>query len=320
MGKFIVKRLLLSIPIFLGITLAVYVMSNMAPGNVVDQLVAASDTGMSEEEIHQLEVEYNLDKPVIVRYVLWLGDLLHGDLGTSYKTNQPVTYVLGQRIGPTLILTVTALVLALITGIPLGIAAAYKPKSVWSGISNFCIYLGSSMPTFFLSLCLIYLFSVIMGVLPASGMYAAAGAKTFSELVKHLILPSFVLCFNIVGNFIKQTRASVMEVMNEEYIKTARAKGISEFSVTIKHAFRNALIPIVTQIGLIVPFLVGGAVVVEQIFAWPGIGSLMGTSINSRDYPIIMGVAVLISSVVLVVNILLDIVYAFIDPRISYDN
>ena len=159
MVKFIFRRLLFSIPIFIGITLAVYIMSNMAPGSVVDQVVAASNTGMTQEQIDQLRAQYGLDQPVIVRYATWLGDVVQGDLGTSYKTNQPVSYVLGQRIVPTLVLTLSSLILALLIGIPLGIASAYKPRSIWTSIANFFIYIGSSVPTFFFSLCLIYLFS-----------------------------------------------------------------------------------------------------------------------------------------------------------------
>ncbi len=319
MIKYIFKRLLIAVPIFIGITFAVFMLSSMAPGNIVDQIVGSSDVPMTEEQIAALNHQYGFDRPVIVQYADWLGDLFHGDLGTSYRNKKPVIDVIGQRIVPTLTLTLTSLVLALIVGIPLGLASAYKPKSVWSAIANFCIYIGSSMPTFFFSLCLIYLFSVKLSLLPASGMYNAAGPKTIGVVIQHLIMPSIVLMFNIVGGFIKQTRASLLEIMNEEYIKTARAKGLSEIVVVVKHGFRNALIPIVTQIGLMVPFLVGGAVVVENVFAWPGLGSLMSTSINSRDYPVIMGVAVIISVVVLLVNILMDIIYAFIDPRISYD-
>lgn len=319
MIKYIIKRLLIAIPIFIGITFAVFMLSSMAPGNIVDQIVGSSDVPMTEEQIAALNHQYGFDRPVIVQYADWLGDLFHGDLGTSYRNKKPVIDVIGQRIVPTLTLTLTSLVLALIVGIPLGLASAYKPKSVWSAIANFCIYIGSSMPTFFFSLCLIYLFSVKLSLLPASGMYNAAGPKTVGVVIQHLIMPSIVLMFNIIGGFIKQTRASLLEIMNEEYIKTARAKGLSEIVVVVKHGFRNALIPIVTQIGLMVPFLVGGAVVVENVFSWPGLGSLMSTSINSRDYPVIMGVAVIISVVVLLVNILMDIIYAFIDPRISYD-
>ena len=319
MIKYIFKRLLIAVPIFIGITFAVFMLSSMAPGNIVDQIVGSSDVPMTEEQIAALNHQYGFDRPVIVQYADWLKDLFHGDLGTSYRNKKPVIDVIGQRIVPTLTLTLTSLVLALIVGIPLGLASAYKPKSIWSAIANFCIYIGSSMPTFFFSLCLIYLFSVKLSLLPASGMYNAAGPKTVGVVIQHLIMPSIVLMFNIVGGFIKQTRASLLEIMNEEYIKTARAKGLSEIVVVVKHGFRNALIPIVTQIGLMVPFLVGGAVVVENVFSWPGLGSLMSTSINSRDYPVIMGVAVIISVVVLLVNILMDIIYAFIDPRISYD-
>lgn len=319
MIKYIIKRLLIAIPIFIGITFAVYMLSSLAPGNIVDQIVGSSDVPMTEEQIAELNHQYGFDRPVLVQYGEWLLNFFKGDLGESYRNKKPVIDVIGQRIVPTLTLTLSSLFLALLFGLPLGVASAYKPKSIWYVISNIFIYIGSSMPTFFFSLCLIYLFSVKLSMLPASGMYNAAGAKTIGVLFQHLIMPSIVLMFNIIGGFIKQTRASMLEIMNEEYIKTARAKGIREISVVVKHGFRNALIPIVTQIGLMVPFLVGGAVVVENVFSWPGLGSLMSISINSRDYPVIMGVAVLISVVVLLVNILMDLIYAVLDPRISYD-
>ena len=195
---------------------------------------------------------------------------------------------------------------------------ACKPNSIWDHISTFVAFIGASVPNFFLSLLLIYVLAVKMKLFPTSGMYSAGSNGDWKDLLYHLALPAFVCGIQPIGNYIKQTKSSVLEVLNEEYIKTARSKGLRNVVIVIKHAFRNSLIPIVTTLSLSVPFLIGGAVVTEQIFAWPGIGSLMITAITSRDYPVIMGVAVLICVVVLVVNLILDLIYAALDPRIKF--
>ena len=316
MRKFLLKRLLLSIPVFIGITIFVFVLSNLAPGNPAEVL-AASIEGLTEEGYEQLKISLGLDKPVFVRYLIWLKDLLHGDLGISTRTNQPVIQMLKDRLGPSLILTMSSLVVSLVISIPLGVVSACKQKSIWDYFSSILAFFGASAPNFFVSLVLIYFVAVKCGLLPASGMYNSGENPNLPSLIRHLILPMNVLVLQLVGSFIKQTKGSVLDVLHEDYIKTARAKGIRESAVVVRHAFRNALIPIVTSIGLRVPFLVGGAVITEQIFAWPGIGSLMVSSINTRDYNTIMGVTVLISGTVIVVNILLDCLYTIIDPRIS---
>lgn len=318
MVRYVIKRLIFSIPIFLGITIFVYVLANMAPGNPAE-VIAASSGEMSDEALEQLKISMGLDKPVIVRYGLWLLDVLHGDLGTSTRTNQPVAAMIGQRIGPSLTLTLTSVFVAVLISIPLGVMAACRPYSAWDNVSSALAFFGTSTPNFFAALVLVYFLSVKMGLLPAQGMYSSGETANFPSLVKHLVLPVIVMVIQIMGNLIKQTRGSVLEVLNEEYIKTARAKGIPEYKVIIKHGLRNALIPIVTSIGLLVPFLIGGAVVTEQIFSWPGIGSLMIQSINTRDYNTIMGITVMISLAVIVVNILLDVLYSYLDPRISYN-
>ena len=186
-------------------------------------------------------------------------------------------------------------------------------------LSSVVAFIGTSAPGFFLCLLAIYLFSVKLGWLPASGMYDVGAAHTLPNLLRHLLMPALIVGLQLTGSLIKQTRGSVLEVMNEEYIKTARSKGISEQRVIVRHALRNALIPIVTQIIIQVPFLVGGSVAIEKIFGWPGIGSLMVTSISSRDYNTILGIAVVICIAVLAANILLDILYSCLDPRITYD-
>lgn len=317
MPKYIVKRLLISIPIFIGITFIVFMLANLAPGGPLD--IIAASANMSQEQLEALKVSMGLDKPVLVRYGIWLRDLFHGDLGMSTKTAQEVSHIIGQRIGPSLTLSVTSLAVTVVLGIALGILSAYKPYSFWDNFSSAIAFLGTSIPSFVVSLVLIYIFAVKLKALPAQGMYAASGGGGLKDLSIHLVLPVVVMCFQSIGNYIKQTRGSILEVMNEDYIKTARAKGLKEITITIRHALRNAWIPIVTQIGLSVPYVIGGAVVTEQIFGWPGIGSLMVSSISGRDYNVIMGVTVLIAVVVLVANIVLDVLYAYLDPRISTD-
>lgn len=317
MTKYISKRLLTSIPLFIAITLIVFIMVNFAKGGPMD--IIASAGNLTQEDLRNLEIQLGLDKPLPVRYLIWVKDLFSGNLGTSYRTGQPVGLMISQRIIPSLILTGTGITAAILLGIPLGVASAYKPNSWFDRISTFIAFIGSSMPSFFLSLISIYVISVKFKLLPTSGMYSSSGAKDLLDLIQHLILPATMIALQVIGNTIKQSKNAVMEVLNEEYIKTARSKGLKEYVVLIRHAVRNAMIPIVTMIGLNVPFLIGGAVVIEQIFAWPGIGSLMVHSITNRDYPVIMGITVMIAIVVLVANIILDIVYAALDPRISYE-
>ena len=316
MFLYILKRLLYAIPVFLGITFVIYTLINLAPGGPLSVLAASGE--MSLSDLEALKISMGLDKPIVIRYFIWLGDLLHGDFGISYRTSQEVSLMISQRIMPSLMLTGTGILAAMLVGVPLGIISAYKPNSVWDHISTFISFIGASVPNFFLSLLLIYVLAVKLKWFPTSGMQSSGMSGNLLDLLHHLALPAFVCGIQPIGNYIKQTRSSVLEVLNEEYIKTARSKGLTNVVIVLKHAFRNALIPIVTTISLSIPFLIGGAVVTEQIFAWPGIGSLMITAITSRDYPVIMGVAVLICGVVLVANLILDLIYAALDPRIKF--
>ena len=316
MFRYILKRLLYAIPVFLGITFVIYTLINLAPGGPLSVLAASGE--MSLSDLEALKISMGLDKPIVIRYFIWLGDLLHGDFGISYRTSQEVSLMISQRIMPSLMLTGTGILAAMLVGVPLGIISAYKPNSVWDHISTFISFIGASVPNFFLSLLLIYVLAVKLKWFPTSGMQSSGMSGNLLDLLHHLALPAFVCGIQPIGNYIKQTRSSVLEVLNEEYSKTARSKGLTNVVIVLKHAFRNALIPIVTTISLSIPFLIGGAVVTEQIFAWPGIGSLMITAITSRDYPVIMGVAVLICGVVLVANLILDLIYAALDPRIKF--
>ena len=316
MFRYILKRLLYAIPVFLGITFVIYTLINLAPGGPLSVLAASGE--MSLSDLEALKISMGLDKPIVIRYFIWLGDLLHGDFGISYRTSQEVSLMISQRIMPSLMLTGTGILAAMLVGVPLGIISAYKPNSVWDHISTFISFIGASVPNFFLSLLLIYVLAVKLKWFPTSGMQSSGMSGNLLDLLHHLALPAFVCGIQPIGNYIKQTRSSVLEVLNEEYIKTARSKGLTNVVIVLKHAFRNALIPIVTTISLSISFVIGGAVVTEQIFAWPGIGSLMITAITSRDYPVIMGVAVLICGVVLVANLILDLIYAALDPRIKF--
>lgn len=316
MLKNIGKRILFSIVVLFALTFFVFLLSNMMSGNALDVVLQGEGT-ISEEAYQALLHEMGLDLPIPVRYWNWLVNFLHGDMGTSTVNGQPVWSILKERIGPTLILTGSSLLIALLISIPLGIMSAYKPYSFWDNFASALAFVGSSMPGFMICLFGIYIFSVKLGWFPTSGMYYSNQPHTIRALLEHLALPAILCGLQMTGSLIKQTRSAVLEVMNEDYIKTARSKGLSEFAVVIRHAFRNALIPIITTISLSIPWLVGGAVIVEKIFSWPGMGSLIISSINSRDYNPIMGATVIICTTVMICNILLDILYTIIDPRLA---
>ena len=315
MQRYILKRLLVSIVVFISITFLVFVMSNLAPGGPLDLL--AADANLSNEAYEQLKISLGLDKPIVIRYGLWLIDFFHGDLGTSYKFNTPVWSLIKVRIRPTLLLMGTSIGLAILIGVPLGILISVKPYGLLDYMCNAYAFLGHAIPTFFFSLVLVYAFSVKLRWLPMLGMNTT-GKTGVMDTILHMIMPVAVLSWNQMASFVRYTRGSMLEAKNAEHVKTARSKGISKASVLIKHIFRNALIPVVTQIGMQVPLLIGGAVVVEQIFSWPGIGSLLITSVSSRDYPVIMGITCLIATAVLITNLMLDLIYVKLDPRISY--
>jgi len=314
--KYIGKRILIAIPTFLGITIFVYFLSSLAPGTPLEMIF--NDPHATAEQMEAVRHRLGLDRPVIVQYLSWVGQLLQGNLGVSYRTGHSVWFDIQERIGPTLLLTFSSLIFSVFVAIPLGIMSAYKPYSAWDYISSGLSFFGAAIPNFFAGLVFIFLFSVIFRIFPSGGMYDSSGAKDFGVLMHHMFLPMIVLSIQQVGSLLRQTRGSVLEVLQEDYVRTARAKGVKESFVLVKHVLQNAFIPIITRIGIMIPFLVGGAVVTEQIFAWPGLGSLMVLSINSRDYPVIMGITVFISAAVLIGNIIIDGVYGLLDPKIRY--
>ena len=315
MLKYIVKRLLIAVPVFLGITILVYVMSTLMPGDPVR--MALQNPEATAEDIARLRAEFGLDRPVIVQYLSWLGGFLSGDMGVSFRTRLSVSDMISVRLGPSLLLVGSSLLVALIIAIPLGTLAAYKPYSIWDYAASGLSFFGAATPSFFAGLVFLYIFSASLGILPIGGMYGADGVRTLWVSIRHMIMPVTVLMLGQVGSYIRQVRSSVLEVLEDDYVRTARSKGLVERQVVLRHALRNALLPIVTLVSMSVAFLVGGAVVTEQIFSWPGIGSLLIHSVTARDYPVIMAIATMIALAVLGANILLDIVYRILDPRIN---
>ncbi len=318
MKKYIIKRILVSIPVFLGITLLVYVLACAAPGSPAAMMLGGDIENMTPEKIAQVEQQLGLNQPVYIRYIKWLAQLLSGNFGISYRTGRAVLDMILERLGATLLLTLSATAVSSVIAIFLGIMSAYKPYSGWDYISSAFSFVGASMPNFFAGLLLIFVFAVKINILPSSGMYDSTSSTGILSLARHMVLPMITLCLQQIGSILRQTRGSMLEALGNDFIRTTRAQGLSERVVVFRHGLRNALIPILTVLAGMLPFIIGGAVVTEQLFSWPGLGSLMVQSINSRDYPVIMGLTVFIASVILVGNVVLDILYCFADPRIRH--
>lgn len=314
--KYFLKRILITIPIFLGITIIVYFMAAKAPGTPLQMLIGNQTASLTEVDRLRMEAQLGLDQPVIVQYFRWLGQLFRGNFGISMRSSQPVWDSISARLGATLLLSISSLLFSIIIAIPLGAIAAYKPYSVWDYTATGLSFVGTSTPNFFAAMILIYFFAVKLGWLPTGGMYDISSDRSTLTLLRHLILPMITMMIQQIGAYIRHMRSAMIEALEGDYIRTARSKGMHEGKVIFTHALRNSLIPIVTQIGLSLPGIVGGAVITEQIFGWPGIGSLLVLSINYRDYPTIMGITVFIAAVVLIGNILVDLIYGVLDPRI----
>ena len=314
MLKYILKKILLAIPVLLGITIIDFLLMNLA-GSPIDMMTGPKVT----ESMKALRAAaWGLDQPIWKQYLGWLGEILQGNLGYSYKTYQPVAEMIGSHIGPTLLLMGSSLALGLLIAIPAGIYSAvhrYQKRDYAMVTTSFVF---SSVPSFFMALLLIYLFTVRLGWLPSSGMTTPGLDGSVTDILRHMVMPVIVLAAGVAGSNIRYIRSAVLEILEMDYLRTARAKGIGRFRVINKHALRNALLPIVTVIGMQIPTLFGGAVIVEQVFSWPGLGLITMSAILGRDYPVIMGVCLLSAVVVLLANLLTDIVYALVDPTIKY--
>ena len=313
MYKYILKRILIAIPVLIGITIIDYAIMCMAGS----PLAMMQGPRVSEAALEAKKIALGLDQPIYVQYFVWLGQLLHGNLGYSIKSYQPVSEMIASHLGPTLLLMGVSLIVSLVFAVPAGIySSIHKYEKGYYAVVTISI-LGSIIPGFFLSLLLIYVFTVRLGWLPSSGMTTLGAVSGAGDVAAHMVMPVLVLAFSMAGSNIRYIRSAVLEILQQDYLRTARAKGIGRFRVINKHALRNALVPIVTVIGMEIPTLFGGAVIIEQVFSWPGLGLMTMSAISSRDYPVIMGVCLLSAVVVLVANLVTDILYALVDPTIS---
>lgn len=315
MGKYILKRILIAIPVLIGITIIDYAIMCLA-GSPLEMLQGPR---VSEAAVEAKKIALGLDQPFYVQYFVWLGQLLRGNMGYSISSYQAVSEMIRSHLGPTLLLMGVSLLLSLLVSIPAGIYSAIRQYSKGDYAVVTFSFLGSSVPSFFLALLLIYLFTVKLGWLPSSGMITLGTEGGFVDVAAHMVMPVLVLAFSMAGSNIRYIRSAMLEILQQDYLRTAKAKGIGRFNVIGKHGLRNALISIITVIGMQIPMLFGGAVIVEQIFSWPGLGLMTMSAITSRDYPVIMGVCLLSAVVVLTTNIVTDILYALADPTIQLD-
>ncbi len=317
---YIFKRLLLMVPLVFGITLITFTVIHLAPGGPVEVETEMS-LKASAEARENLKRLYGLDKPLHVQYFEWLGRFVKLDFGTSFVDGKKVIDKINERIRITLVINLLSLLLIIITAIPIGVLSAVRRYSIFDKLTTIFVFLGFSTPTFWLALILMIIFGVNLGLLPISGIQSidVSGMGLLGRLgdwARHLILPVGLSAFGGIAGLSRYSRSSVLEVVRQDYIRTARAKGLKESEVIIRHAVRNALLPIVTILGLSVPGLIGGSVIFETIFAIPGMGQLFYSSTMSRDYPTIMGILVIGAILTLIGNLIADISYALVDPRI----
>jgi peptide/nickel transport system permease protein len=325
MGGFLLRRVIQSIPVFIVITIITFALIHAIPGGPTARLEL--DMDIKPEDIARIKANMGLDRPVWQQYLIWMGvapnsqgeysGLLQGDLGISFIDQTPVTKNILDRLPNTLLLSITALVISLGVALPVGVWSAVKQYSMFDNVSTVLSTAGVSIPSFWFGLIAILIFSVELRWLPSGGMYTLGQEKNLADSLKHLIMPASILSILQVAGWNRYIRASMLEVIRQDYVRTARAKGLKERVVIIVHALRNALIPVVTLLGLSLPGLVSGAIVTETIFGWPGMGRLAYHAATKRDYPIIMGTLVMSTVLVILGNLLADIAYGFLDPRIK---
>ena len=306
MLNYVIKRLLSIIPVLLGISFLLFFMLRMLPGDPAQVLAGQM---ASPEEIETIRKQLGLDKPIYLQYGSFLVRLVRFDLGRSTKTQNPVIEEIWARLPNTILLAVVAITLACLFGIPAGIISAVRPYTLIDYLVTITALFGISMPVFWLGLMLVVIFSVILKWLPAGG----------TGSWQHVVLPSITLAAFVVAFIARMTRSTMIEALSQDYTTTARSKGLKEKAVIIKHALRNALIPIITVIGLQFGLLLGGAVLTETVFAWPGLGRLIVDSILARDYPMIQGTILIFGLFYILVNLVVDLIYVFVDPRIRYE-
>jgi peptide/nickel transport system permease protein len=313
MTRYLLSRLGGMLVVMAIVAVLVFILTRAAPGDPIAVLLGDQATA---DDIARVQKVYGLDQPLPVQFALWLKELAHGNLGESIFLQRPVTQALWERAEPTALLSLLSITIATLIGVPCGIVSAvYRGKMVDQVFTGFAM-LGASIPSFWLGLVLMQIFAVSLGWFPVSG-YGGPGASLASR-IWCLVLPATVLGLLNSALIIRFTRASMLDVLGEDYVRTARAKGLGEDVVVLKHALRNALVPIVTVIGLTVALLIGGAVVTETVFGLPGVGNLVVSAVIRRDYPVIQGALLVVAVIYVVINFLIDLLYTVLDPRVKY--
>lgn len=315
MASYILRRLGQGLLVLLMVSVVTFFLINLAPGGPT----AVVSLERTAEEREAIIKQLGLDRPVVTRYFDWLGGMVTGDLGKSMNQGLPVATLLGQRLGNTLQLAFTALLLTALLGLGLGIVAALYRNRWPDHLIGSLATVGMSVPAFWLGIVAIIVFSVQYKLLPSSGIYTVGQEFSLVDRLRHMAMPASVLAFTLMPNVIRVARSALLEVLTSDYVRTARAKGLDPRTVMFKHSLKNALVPVIAILGLITTVLFSGSVVVESVFSWAGLGRLAIEAANGRDYPVILGVTMLVGVIVVLINLLVDLLYALVDPRISHE-
>ena len=316
MSTFLLQRLMQALVLLVIVSMIGFAILHLAPGGPLSQFAAGGE--MTQADLDRLAEQLGLNRPLPIQYAEWFWRMLRGDWGVSYRDHQPVLHVIGSHVGATLELMLTSTLLAMLIGAWIGILGAIRRYSLFDSLATIGAMIALSIPTFWFGLVVIYVFSVGLGWLPSGNRYTI-GDGSFLNQVHHLIGPCIVLALVSTAVWSRYMRSSMLEVVNQDYIRTARAKGVPERQILLRHAFRNALLPMITITGLHVPTLLSGALVTETVFTWPGMGRLFLDSLGYRDYPVVMGILMVSALLVLLGNLLADILCAVADPRIRLD-
>lgn len=334
MGQYAIKRFLTIVPVLIGVSLIVFGFIHLIPG---DPAVTMLGERATPERVAEIRTQLGLDRPLYVQYFIYIGKILRGDLGASILRGDPVLHDLARRFPATVELALSAITLAILIGVPMGIVAAVWRNSAFDALSRLVALTGVSMPIFWLGLMLAWIFGVVLGLLPTgfrmntsivippvTNLYLvdsllAGDGEAFAATLRHLALPALALCTIPMAVIARMTRASLLEILSQDYIRTAESKGLPQRAVILRHAMRNALLPVMTVTGLQTGRLLAGAILTETIFSWPGIGLWIFEAIQARDYPIVQGATLFIATIFVAVNLITDLLYAVVDPRIRYD-
>ncbi len=314
---FILKRLLIAIPLLIGVSIIAFTMMHLAPGGPLS--IYTKSPYLTAQDIEQIKINYGLDKPLYIQYLKWSYGIATGNWGKTFYGSRPVLTLILERFPATLLLMGSAMSLAIILGVIIGTLGAVKRYSIFDYLATSSAMFALSFPTFWFGLMAIFIFADKLGILPSGGMYTLGSSTDIVDRLVHLILPTLVLGLVLVAQWSRYTRSSFLEVIGQDYIRTAKSKGISKFKVLSKHAFPNAMVPLITLAGIQIPWLFGGALVTESIFGWPGMGRLFLDSMNLREYPVLMGMVMFTAIAVIIGNLLADLAIAAIDPRIRLE-